>query len=156
MIQVTGPHPLEFFPVDLDFITRAEVYAFARENNKTVAETLAHERYSQLQPIILERHSAALNDPPGSFLQELKPTGDPFYLQFLDSCGIIGSTFTFSPSSNAGPAAQTGSPYHQDEVYCTVLRTPNTPPPASNRLRLMNPAPDHLSPPLPISEGRLQ
>ena len=87
MIQVTGPHTLGFFPVDLDFITRAEVDAFARKNNKTVAETLAHERYSQLKPIILERYSEALTDPPGSFLQELKPTGDPLYLQFLNSRG---------------------------------------------------------------------
>ena len=87
MIQVTCPNSLEFFPVDLDFTTRAEVDAFARKNNKTVAGTLAHERYSQLQPIILERYSEALTDPPGSFLQELKPTGGPFYLQFLNSYG---------------------------------------------------------------------
>lgn len=78
---------LEFFPLRLVFGGAVLSDVFARKNNKTVAETLAHRRYEHLWPIVRDRYPESLNRKLGELLRALKQAGDPFYLRLLNRYG---------------------------------------------------------------------
>lgn len=82
-----GERGLDFQRVNLTFLAQGLVDIFAKKNNKTVRETLAHRRYSKLDPLLdgeLRRH---LDRPLGDFLLSLKVSGNPLYKRFLNPYG---------------------------------------------------------------------
>jgi hypothetical protein len=87
MRLVAESRVLEFFPLRLMFGGAVVTDVFARKNNKTVAETLAHRRYKHLWPIVRDRYPESLNRKLGEFLKASKQTGDLFYLRFLNRYG---------------------------------------------------------------------
>ena len=78
---------LEFQRVALTFLEHGMTDAFAHKNNKTVRETLAHQRYSKLARVIAEEHPAAMDIPLGTFLVTLKQSGNSTYKRFLNPYG---------------------------------------------------------------------
>jgi hypothetical protein len=52
----------------LTFFEHGMTDVFAHKNNKTVRETLAHERYSKLARLIVQDYSAGMDIPLGAFL----------------------------------------------------------------------------------------
>lgn len=78
---------LVFEPVDLYFREHIVTNVFARKNNKTLAETLAHRRYAQLAQHVYEKYPEWLEYKLGEFLYALKLAGDAFYLKYLNRYG---------------------------------------------------------------------
>ena len=62
---------------------------FARKNNKTVGDTLAHRRYASLAADIRTRYLDRLGEPLGRFLLSLKRAGDTTYRRFLNPYGDL-------------------------------------------------------------------
>lgn len=79
----------EFENVPLIFKGARYTNIFAQKNNKTVAQTLAHPRYSKFQPEIMDRYAASLDTPLGTFLLRLKHEQDQFYTRFLNRYGDL-------------------------------------------------------------------
>ncbi len=78
---------LAFVPVKLVLHSTGITNLFACKNNKTLAETLASKKYSQLAPEVHQRYSHSLDDKLGEFVYRLKLSNDKFYLQFLNKYG---------------------------------------------------------------------
>ncbi|MDR0706002.1 MAG: hypothetical protein LBF88_13600 [Planctomycetaceae bacterium] len=78
---------LKFSETKLSFSNIIYNNIFVEKNNKTVAETLVHEKYERLKPRVTEKYSKFLNDKLGTFLQHLKEKNDPFYKKFLNKYG---------------------------------------------------------------------
>jgi hypothetical protein len=72
--------PVEFYPGSYTDV-------FALKNNKTLGQTLSHQRYSNLRDSVLGRYPAFLEVALGTFLLDLKSSGDTFYKQFLNPYG---------------------------------------------------------------------
>jgi hypothetical protein len=85
-IAVEG-HQLEFIQVPMRFQRHGIVNLFAEKNNKTVAETLSHRRYTSFLKEVHYRYPNSLNDKLGEFLYRLKINKDTFYLRFLNEYG---------------------------------------------------------------------
>jgi len=79
----------EFLQVALAFEGLPYQDVFVHKNNKTVAQTLEHKRYSKLKDEVVERYQDYLEKPLGEFLGELKSAGDSFYRKFLNKYGDL-------------------------------------------------------------------
>ena len=79
----------DFVTVPLTFDEARQSNVFARKNNKTVAETLNHRRYSKLADVITKRYPGDLDQPLGEFLLSLKESGDDSYKRFLNRYGDL-------------------------------------------------------------------
>ena len=62
----------DFTEVSLKFIDDLYQDVFARKNNKTVSETLQHQRYKQFEKDVKERYPNILEEPLGKALLRLK------------------------------------------------------------------------------------
>ena len=65
-----------------------ESNVFARKNNKSVRETLAHRRYGHLSGAATA-YVSRLDEPLGAFLYSLKIDGDTWYRNFLNPYGDL-------------------------------------------------------------------
>ncbi len=91
---------IEFVHVPLVFEQERYVNVFADKNNKTLAETLEHNRYAKLKSAVLRDYSDFLDQPLGQFLLKVKNLDDPFYRQFLNKYGDLQySKFSISDAS---------------------------------------------------------
>ena len=79
----------ELVPVPLEFAGSPYTDVFARKNNRSLAETLAHSRYAKLAPLTETRYRQALDMPLGEFLVTLKRQGDGYYRRFLNPYGDL-------------------------------------------------------------------
>ncbi|MEA3435921.1 MAG: hypothetical protein U9R43_05605 [Thermodesulfobacteriota bacterium] len=80
---------LRFKSIKIHFIEDTYENIFSNKNNKTVEETLKHQRYRKLQNQIELRYPSYLNWRLGNFLLELKSKNDDFYLRFLNKYGDL-------------------------------------------------------------------
>ena len=80
-----GDRFLEFNPVSLTFDESVMTDLFARKNNKTVAETLVHPKYSQLMDAVIASHPESLQRKLDDFVYALKVAGNPLYRRFLNA-----------------------------------------------------------------------
>lgn len=62
---------------------------FAEKNNKTLRQTLFHQRYAALAEETRVRYPRQLDAPLGKFLVALKQNGDQFYIKFLNKYGDL-------------------------------------------------------------------
>ena len=104
---------LEFQRATLSFVPGIKSNVFAEKNNKTVAETLAHKRYCSLLGLISAEHADAMDKPLGTFLLQLKVSGNANYKRFLNAYGDC-SYCTFR--MERGPLAL------KKGLYCYRLR----------------------------------
>jgi len=89
---------LAFHPAQLEFLEAPLENVFAAKNNKTLAETLAHRRYSGLAKRLGQQHGQELGTPLGQFLVKLKAAGDNTYKKFLNPYGDrLYCTFRLAP-----------------------------------------------------------
>jgi len=77
----------EFKPVVLFFEDGVHSDVFGQKNNKTVLETLGHQRYAKLRRQVEGAYPNLLQEPLGSFLLLLKRNSDNFYHRFLNKYG---------------------------------------------------------------------
>ena len=96
MDLLAGKVVLSFIPVRLEFREQTLTNVFAKKNNRTVAETLRHQRYTALATQIEQNYPQVLNEKLGDFLLGLKQAGDPFYRRFLNKYGDEPAYCTFS------------------------------------------------------------
>ncbi len=80
---------LEFQRVELHFETAVYSNVFACKTNKTLAQTIQHKRYKNLAAYAENYTHRDLFLPIGTFLLQLKNSGDPFYKEFLNNCGDL-------------------------------------------------------------------
>ncbi|MCW5576201.1 MAG: hypothetical protein KIT13_08910 [Burkholderiales bacterium] len=104
---------LEFQQAKLSFLSGLKSNVFGEKNNKTVAETLAHKRYSKLLGLVSTNHPDAMDKPLGTFLLQLKLSDNANYKQFLNGYGD-SSYCTFR--MDRGPLAR------KKGLYCYRLR----------------------------------
>lgn len=78
---------LTFEPVALYFSEDVYENTFSKKDNKTVEQTLKHNRYRKFYKQVKSKYSTYLDWNLGSFLLELKSNGDRFYLKFLNKYG---------------------------------------------------------------------
>lgn len=78
---------MPFVNVPLIFLAHGIFDVFAKKNNKTVRETLAHRRYKSLSMPVSTQYPGDLDKPLGLFLAELKAGGDLAYRRFLNPHG---------------------------------------------------------------------
>ena len=76
-----------FHQVPLLYGERGLKDLFGEKNNKTVAETLAHQRYNKFTSLIVKSYPQEMSKPLGKFLRELKDSGDSTYTRFLNPYG---------------------------------------------------------------------
>ena len=85
----------EFVPVCLRFEPERCVSVFAKKNNKSLEQTLAHPRYRALKSCVAKNYANRQKLPLGRFLFGLKQKDDPFYSEFLNKYGDLEySTFS--------------------------------------------------------------
>lgn len=90
----------DFEIIPLTFEKETHTNVFAKKNNKSVAETLDHRRYSKLAQRTQDVYSDFLDQPLGSFLLSLKELNDDFYRRFLNRYGDLEySQFYIADSS---------------------------------------------------------
>jgi len=77
---------LYFKPVKLNFSGRVREDVFARVQ-KPLQEILENPAFSHLLPQVNAKYSRYLSMKSGLFLGQLKERHDPFYREFLNSCG---------------------------------------------------------------------
>lgn len=77
----------EFNSVALFFEDGVHSEVFGKKNNKTVLETLEHQRYAKLRRQVEGAYPNLLQEPLGSFLLRLKRNSDDFYRKFLNKYG---------------------------------------------------------------------
>jgi len=80
---------LSFESVCIQYEEGIENNIFAKKNNKSLADTLNHRRYSKLKVDILSSYPMYLNMPLGQFLLERKISGDNVYKKFLNRYGDL-------------------------------------------------------------------
>jgi hypothetical protein len=89
--------PLEFTGVPLRFEGGTYSDVFAKKNNKTLSQTLEHHRYAGLAKFILPKYASSLATPLGTFLIDLKRSGDAVYRKFLNPYGdLVYSSFSLA------------------------------------------------------------
>lgn len=89
-LDLTTPNAsYRFFYTALKFVTTGETNLFARKNNRTVEETLLHNRYSHLDGETREKYPTSLTMQLGDFLLDLKNKGDQYYEKFLNQYGDL-------------------------------------------------------------------
>lgn len=92
----------EFLRIPLNFSSDRHVDVFAMKNNKSLRDTLKHNRYKHLSEKCLADYHRHLDDPLGYTLLQLKQDGDQFYKRFLNRFGDIEySTFSVADQSVA-------------------------------------------------------
>jgi hypothetical protein len=95
LLSIDGTTHLEFAGVPLRFEGGTYSDVFAQKNNKTLGQTLEHQRYVGLTKSILPKYVSCLATPLGRFLSDLKHNGDSCYRQFLNPYGDLAySTFS--------------------------------------------------------------
>jgi hypothetical protein len=78
---------LHFTKVGLEFsTTKSSVPPWAHKNNKSVRETLEHQKYTKLRSLC-NNYLSELDRPLGAFLLDLRERGDLLYKQFLNADG---------------------------------------------------------------------
>ncbi|SRR6266513_2281901 len=77
----------EFNSVALFFEDGIHSEVFGQKNNKTVLETLEHQRYAKLRHQVEGAYPNQLQEPLGRFLLRLKRNSDDFYRKFLNKYG---------------------------------------------------------------------
>lgn len=80
---------LEFQKCDLQFECFNEKNVFEKKNNKTLNQTLNHQRYSKYSEVIKCNYYNYLDWPLGEFLSKLKSINDLNYLKFLNKYGDL-------------------------------------------------------------------
>ena len=96
-LSIDATTHLEFVRVPLRFEGGTYVDAFAQKNNKTLRETLDHQRYAGVAKAVLPKYAPSLAMPLGSFLIDLKRKGDATYCLFLNRYGdLTYSTFALA------------------------------------------------------------
>ncbi|MGG3556274.1 hypothetical protein ABES23_06170 [Peribacillus frigoritolerans] len=80
---------LTFEPVEISFKDEVSTNHFARLRPKSLAETIAKDRYNQFEPIVIEKYNEYLEWNIGEFLVYLKENGDNFYMRFLNQYGDL-------------------------------------------------------------------
>jgi hypothetical protein len=80
---------LDFIQLPITFEPERYINIFAKKNNKTLSQTLEHQRYAKLKPAATEKYSGYLDQPLGKALFEMKQAGDQFYRQFLNKYGDL-------------------------------------------------------------------
>jgi hypothetical protein len=97
ILSIDAKTHLEFAGVPLRFEGGTYSDVFAQKNNKTLGETLQHQRYAGLTKRILPKYASSLARPLGIFLSELKRSGDSCYQRFLNPYGdLTYSTFSLA------------------------------------------------------------
>lgn len=79
----------DFYGVPIHFADGTHRNVFSRKNNKTLGETILHNRYAPLAAETRRQYPHQLNSPIGTFLMNLKRDGDEFYLNFLNIYGDL-------------------------------------------------------------------
>ncbi|WP_047154587.1 hypothetical protein [Aneurinibacillus tyrosinisolvens] len=83
---------LKFNYVPISFNGIIEKDVFSKKNNKTVAETIRHQRYLNLKELTETKYGGYLKMPIGEFLYYLKGNNDIFYKSFLNKYGDLEYT----------------------------------------------------------------
>lgn len=83
-----GGRTWDFRPARLAFNPGRESNVFARKNNKSLRETIAHRRYRHLREAAMA-YSSRLDEPLGTFLYSLKTEDDTWYRNFLNPYGDL-------------------------------------------------------------------
>jgi len=78
-----------FKQINMKFDGDKKSNVFAHKNNKTLAETITHKRYSKFQTHVENEYSKYLDLPLGIFLLELKDASDYYYKSFLNKYGDL-------------------------------------------------------------------
>jgi hypothetical protein len=78
---------LRFAHVELVFLDHGLTNVFGMKNNKTLGETLEHQRYRTLSAAVMRDYRESLGMPLGAFLVGLKSRSDHFYKRFLNPHG---------------------------------------------------------------------
>ncbi|WP_164669906.1 hypothetical protein [Virgibacillus doumboii] len=78
-----------FEPLELIFEEKLSTNVFADKNNKTLQETIEHNRYKKLSRKVNENYATFLSWKLGEFLLYLKGIGDNFYEEFLNKNGDL-------------------------------------------------------------------
>lgn len=92
---------LEFQKCDLHFDSFNEKNIFEKKNNKSLHQTLNHQRYSKFSKEIISDYYDYLDWPLGEFLSKLKSINDLVYLKFLNKYGDLSyCKFRLSDTSN--------------------------------------------------------
>jgi len=79
----------EWSAVPMQFAEMIFVDVFGNKNNKTLNQTLAHNRYKKLAKEVHDKYASYLDTPLGNFLLLLKKSSDPFYKLFLNRYGDL-------------------------------------------------------------------
>ena len=87
MELVLDNRKLLFEPVNLYFEDGYFENVFAKKNNKTVKDTLAHRRYVKLDKEVVKKYPQHLTWNLGEFILYLKSNNDKLYLKFLNKYG---------------------------------------------------------------------
>ncbi|MED1561454.1 hypothetical protein AJ85_18540 [Alkalihalobacillus alcalophilus ATCC 27647 = CGMCC 1.3604] len=80
---------LTFEPIELSFKDEITTNHFARLKPKSLAATIAKDRYNHLEPIVIGKYDKYLEWNIGEFLFYLKENGDNFYTRFLNQYGDL-------------------------------------------------------------------
>ena len=99
----------QFEQVPLVFEPGSYAELFALKNNKSLAETFAHRRYTRLRDRLSDRYRDRLSEPLGEFLKSLKDADDQNYKLFLNKNGDL----QYCRFKLAGPAYAS-----KKGVYC--------------------------------------
>lgn len=98
-LTIRNGSTFQFRHVPMHFGPEITSDIFAKKNNKTLGETLAHHRYKSLNAELGVSH-ANMNIPLGNFIIDLKRARNPLYKRFLNKHGDrTYSTFWISDAS---------------------------------------------------------
>ena len=111
----------DFSLIELNFIGTLYEDVFGHKNNKTVAETLRHQRYRRLTTEVEERYSNILNEPLGAALLRLKHDGDQIYRRFLNPYGDLRYSI-FSLATSEFESATGVYAYFDDSILRYIGR----------------------------------
>ena len=75
--------------IPLDFENKKLKDIFKDKNNKTLKDTISHNRYIKFSSYIYKKYSQYLDMPLGKFLYILKQNDDMFYKKFLNKYGDL-------------------------------------------------------------------
>lgn len=87
MILTLSNKILEFKLLTLTFENKNIENVFFDKNNKTLRETLEHNKYSSLRAMFSDKYRDQLDNKLGNFLKSLKESNDNNYLYFLNKYG---------------------------------------------------------------------
>lgn len=77
----------DMIKLNLEYLWFDKSDIFSEMKSRTLKEMISKPRYSRLKAIVFDSYKAYFNLPIGSFLFELKKSGDGFYKKFLNMYG---------------------------------------------------------------------